>query len=116
MVRGIFKQADSESTGWLDRGELASAVEASLSESERQEHKNIDPDGSEIAALFEEMDADKDGRISFSEFARWWAHGDGDMDSKFMKWWFKDAVRRSFKLKKKDLKGEVAAAKEQCYQ
>ena len=48
------------------------------------------------------MDADHDGKISFAEFVRWWAHGDGDMDSKFMKWWFKDAVRRSFKLKKGD--------------
>ena len=41
------------------------------------------------------------GRISFREFAEWWARGGDDVDSKFMKWWFKDAVSRSFKMRKK---------------
>jgi len=100
VVRRIFDLADASRTGFLSRAELGDAAQRCLSPAEQKERKQVDPDGSELAALFAEMDADRDGRIAFSEFARWWSAGDGDIDSQFVRWWFKDSVRRSFKISK----------------
>ena len=100
VVRRIFELADTTRSGFLSRAELGDAVQRCLSPAEQKERKQVDPDGSELAALFAEMDADRDGRVAFSEFARWWSAGGGDIDSQFVRWWFKDSVRRSFKISK----------------
>ena len=115
-VRSIFAEADASNTGWLTQAELAAAVRATLKRGGAQfsrEQAEVDPDGSELAALFDEMGgAASGGRISFREFAEWWTRGGDDVDSKFMKWWFKDAVSRSFKMRKKTGREDAVCARD----
>ena len=99
-VRAIFDSADTSRSGWLSKSELADAARRSLSAAQQKEGAAVDPDGSELAALFDEIDAKRDGRVDFVEFARWWGRGEGDVDTQFMRWFFKDLVRRSFKISK----------------
>ena len=86
VARAIFAEADTSNTGWLTQAELAAAVQATLKHADDQvsrEQAEVDPDGSELAALFDEMGgAAPGGRISFREFAEWWARG-GDGRSTF---------------------------------
>jgi len=49
----------------------------------------VDPHGTEFATLFKNIDQNGNDEIELGEFCRWWVSGSDDMDSNFMKWWFK---------------------------
>lgn len=62
-IREIFDHYDGDSNGYIDRREFADLLDAL--------DAGLDED--ELDVGFAEVDANKNGRISFSEFIAWWS-------------------------------------------
>ena len=70
VVKALFALADTDNSGYLDREELAVAMEEMLLAEERHAVAQLDSDGDEIDALFRSMDVNQDNQIDLSEFRK----------------------------------------------
>ena len=62
-LRKAFKRMDTDNSGYLEKEELA-VVAKDL---------GLDIRPGEMVAIFDLLDADKNGKISFDEFKAWWS-------------------------------------------
>ena len=100
VVKTLFERADADHSGYLDAAELKMAMEMALTGNERNVVAQMDPGGEEMDALLHSMDSNDNGQIELVEFVRWWTQAEGDdATEKLNLWWFKDAIKRSYRKK-----------------
>lgn len=64
-MRKIFDSFDTDKSGFIDSAELA-AVSKELGRT---------MDDAELEECLKDLDQNKDGKISYDEFSRWWLGG-----------------------------------------
>jgi len=60
LIREVFDELDADGSGWLSKEELSMLIESEA----------FDCPFEDIEGLMDEMDTDRDGQVSFEEFAR----------------------------------------------
>lgn len=85
-IKACFNRYNVDNDNSISSNELRAAIHDM--ESSNDEH-HVDPQGTEFARLFKSIDQNGNDEIELGEFCRWWVSGSDDMDSNFIKWWFK---------------------------
>ncbi len=65
LIKGVFDQFDQDKTGYISAKDLVAAAK----------ELNVMVRENEAQILVEQLDTDKDGRVSLGEFAGWWRGG-----------------------------------------
>lgn len=64
-VKDVFRSFDKDGNGTIDRDEIAAAIG----------DLGVKLDDKALEQMFLELDGNKDNKVSFDEFARWWFSG-----------------------------------------
>jgi len=86
-IKSCFNRYNIDNDNSISSNELRAAIHDMEDEEDHESH--MDPTGVEFQKMFQEIDQNGNDEIELGEFCKWWVSGADDMDSNFMKWWFK---------------------------